>query len=60
MPIIKDKDSNREDYLLQNDKKTRFSARFIIITLIILIITVLLAYYAIRKITKLKTVSTKK
>ena len=29
-------------------------------TLIILIITVLLAYYAIRKITKLKTVSTKK
>jgi hypothetical protein len=40
MPIIKDEDSNTEDYLLQDDKKTRFGATFIIITLIILGIAV--------------------
>lgn len=40
MQIIKDKNSNREDYLLQDDKKTRFVAKFIIITLILLAFTV--------------------
>ncbi|GGG58311.1 hypothetical protein [Bizionia arctica] len=40
MPIIKDEDSNTKDYLLQDDKKTRFGATFIILTLIILAIAV--------------------
>ncbi|EMQ94690.1 MULTISPECIES: hypothetical protein [Xanthomarina] len=40
MPIIKDEDSDRKDYLLQDDKKTRFGAKFIIITLILLAIAV--------------------
>ncbi|HLV69305.1 MAG TPA: hypothetical protein VKY34_01270 [Xanthomarina sp.] len=40
MPIIKDEDSERKDYLLQDDKKTKFGAKFIIITLILLAIAV--------------------
>lgn len=40
MPIVKDKDSNREDYLLQDDKKTTFTATFVIAMLIVLVAAV--------------------
>ncbi|WP_170234001.1 hypothetical protein [Bizionia myxarmorum] len=40
MPIVKDKDSNREDYLLQDDTKTKSTATFIVVVLILLIASV--------------------
>lgn len=43
MPIVKDEDSEREDYLLQDNKKTKVGASVIIITLVILIIAVILS-----------------
>ena len=42
--IVKDSDDNSErDYILQDNKKTRFGAGFIIIVLIILIIGVIVS-----------------
>lgn len=38
--IIKDENDPTEEYLLQDNKKTRFGATFIIITVIILIVAV--------------------
>ncbi|WP_170244095.1 MULTISPECIES: hypothetical protein [Bizionia] len=43
MPVVKDKDSDREDYLLQDDKKTVFTATFIIVALIVLVIAVIIS-----------------
>ncbi|MCX7547228.1 hypothetical protein OS188_04600 [Xanthomarina sp. F1114] len=43
MPIIKDENSEREDYLLQDDKKTKFGATFIIIALFILVVAVIIS-----------------
>ncbi len=43
--IVKDKEDPTEEYLLQNNKKTRFGATFIIITLVILIIAVAATYF---------------
>lgn len=37
MKFVKDEDSEREDYLLQNDTKTKVGARVIIFVLIILV-----------------------
>lgn len=38
--IIKDEQDPTEEYLLQDNKKTRFGATFIIITLVVLIAAV--------------------
>lgn len=38
--IVKDENDTTEEYLLQDNKKTRFGASFIIVTLVILIIAV--------------------
>lgn len=44
--IVKDSDNEKErDYILQDNKKTKFGAAFIIITLIILIIAVISTSY---------------
>ena len=43
MPVVKDKDSDREDYLLQDDNKTIFTATFVIVALIILVIAVIIS-----------------
>tara|TARA_R100000935_G_scaffold58576_1_gene96323 strand:- start:12451 stop:12609 length:159 start_codon:yes stop_codon:yes gene_type:complete len=44
--IVKDSDNEQErDYIFQDNKKTVFGARFIIITLIILILAVLTTAY---------------
>ncbi len=43
--IIKDEEDPTEEYLLQDNKKTRFGATFIIVTLIILIIAVIATYF---------------
>lgn len=40
MKFIKEEEEERGDYILQKDKKTRFTVKFIIITLIILIAAV--------------------
>jgi len=45
--IIKDEKDPTEEYLLQDNKKTRFGATFIIITLVILIIAVIATYFAL-------------
>ena len=41
MKFVKEEDENRRDYILQKDTKTKFGARFIIATLIILVIAVI-------------------
>lgn len=42
--IVKDSDDKQErDYILQDNKKTRFGAGFIIIVLIVLIIAVIIS-----------------
>ncbi len=43
--IVKDEENPTEEYLLQDNKKTRFGAGFIIVTLIILIIAVACTAY---------------
>ncbi|MGY0392845.1 hypothetical protein ACW5R3_09850 [Bizionia sp. KMM 8389] len=43
MPVLKDEDSNREDYLLQDDKKTVFTASFVIAALVILVLAVVVS-----------------
>lgn len=43
MPILKDSDSERDDYLLQDDKKTVFTGTFVIVALILLIIAVVVS-----------------
>ncbi|NNE31985.1 MAG: hypothetical protein HKN40_06400 [Winogradskyella sp.] len=40
MKFVKDEDEERRDYIFQKDAKTNVGARFIIVTLIILIIAV--------------------
>lgn len=45
MPFIKDSESEREDYLLQDDKKTVTTSTFVLIALIILIIAVAVSGY---------------
>ena len=40
MKFVKEEDEKRRDYIFQKDAKTKFAARFIIITLIILVIAV--------------------
>ena len=45
--IIKDENDPTEEYLLQDNKKTRFGAAFIIITLAILIIAVVATYFVL-------------
>ncbi|WP_008635685.1 hypothetical protein [Bizionia argentinensis] len=40
MPVIKDENSDREDYLFQDDKKTTFTTTFVISALVILIAAV--------------------
>ena len=45
--IIKDENDPTEEYLLQDNKKTRFGATFIIITLVILIIAVAATYFVL-------------
>lgn len=45
MPIIKDSDSETEDYILQDDKKTIFTGTFVIVVLIILVIAVAVSGY---------------
>lgn len=42
--IVKDSDNEKEkDYILQDNKKTRYGAGFIIIVLVILIIAVIIS-----------------
>lgn len=41
MKFVKEKDEETRDYILQKDAKTKFGARFIIATLIILVIAVI-------------------
>ena len=43
MPFIKDSDSDREDYLLQDDKTTIFTGTFVIVALIVLVIAVIVS-----------------
>ncbi|MFD2550547.1 hypothetical protein ACFSQP_01840 [Bizionia sediminis] len=43
MPVIKDEDSDREDYLFQDDKKTTFTATFVIAALVVLIAAVIIS-----------------
>ncbi|WP_226294287.1 hypothetical protein [Aquimarina algicola] len=43
MKFIKKKNEEREDYILQDNTKTKVGARFIIITLILLIIGVIIS-----------------
>ncbi len=44
--IVKDSDNEQErDYIFQDNKKTVFGARFIIVTLILLVIAVLITGY---------------
>jgi hypothetical protein len=43
MPFIKDSDSDREDYLLQDDKTTIFTGTFVIVALILLVIAVIVS-----------------
>jgi len=43
MKFVKEDEENRGDYLLQKDAKTKFGARFIIVTLIILVIAVIIS-----------------
>ncbi len=45
--IIKDENDPTEEYLLQDNKKTRFGATFIVVTLIILIIAVAATYFVL-------------
>lgn len=45
--IIKDEDNPTDEYLLQDNKKTRFGAIFIVVTLIILIIAVIATYFVL-------------
>ncbi|TVZ52305.1 hypothetical protein [Dokdonia sp. Hel_I_53] len=45
--IIKDEEDPTEEYLLQDNKKTRFGATFIVITLIILILAVVATYFVV-------------
>ncbi|WP_192816527.1 hypothetical protein [Dokdonia sp. PRO95] len=45
--IVKDEKNPTEEYLLQDNKKTRFGATFIIITLVILIVAVVATYFAL-------------
>ncbi|WP_396597430.1 hypothetical protein [Dokdonia sp. R86516] len=45
--IVKDEKDPTEEYLLQDNKKTRFGATFIIITLVILIVAVVATYFAL-------------
>ena len=45
--IIKDEDDPTEEYLLQDNKKTKFGATFIIVTLVILIIAVIATYFVV-------------
>ncbi|WP_178989134.1 MULTISPECIES: hypothetical protein [Winogradskyella] len=41
MKFVKEDDEKRRDYIFQKDEKTKFGAKFIIITLIILAIAVI-------------------
>ena len=43
MSIVKDENSNKEDYLFQDNKKTKTGASIIIAALIILVVAVLLS-----------------
>lgn len=45
--IIKDENDPTEEYLLQDNKKTRFGATFIIIILVILILAVTATYFVL-------------
>lgn len=45
--IVKDPENETEEYLLQDNKKTRVGAGFIIIVLIVLIAAVIGTYYFI-------------
>lgn len=45
--IIKDENDPTEEYLLQDNKKTRFGATFIIIVLVILILAVTATYFVL-------------
>lgn len=41
MKFVKEEDEERRDYILQKDKTTIFTARFVIIALVILVIAVI-------------------
>lgn len=41
MKFVKEKDEERRDYILQKDAKTKFGARFIIATLLVLVLAVI-------------------
>lgn len=43
MKFVKEKDEDRRDYILQEDEKTVKISRFVIITLIVLIIAVVVS-----------------
>ncbi|GEQ85705.1 hypothetical protein ULMS_12130 [Patiriisocius marinistellae] len=46
--LVKDADDkNNRDYILQDNKKTKFGATFIIVTLVILILAVIATSYFI-------------
>jgi len=45
--IVKDPENETDEYLLQDNKKTRFGAGFIIVVLLILIVAVVSTYYFI-------------
>ena len=43
MSLIKDKNEDRKDYILQKDKTTKFTGTFVAITLAILVLAVVIS-----------------
>lgn len=41
MKFVKEEEENREDYIFQKNEKTKFGAKFIIITLVLLAVAVI-------------------
>lgn len=49
MKLIKEEEEKRRDYIFQKDKKTIWTARFIVIVLVVLIVAVFASYLYINK-----------
>lgn len=49
MKFVKEEDEERRDYILQKDRKTKFTARFTGIVLAILILGLVASYYFFSK-----------